>query len=139
MKPRSERGFALMVALLVTLLVAVLALTAASLALLSRRSSASALAIAHAEALAEAPLPALLPVPAAPGDRMSLPGPVMVPGWSTDWSVTRLGGNLLLVRAEASRVGPVGDLLARAALTRLFRCCDSLPPTPLPGGWLGAP
>ncbi|MEO8030615.1 MAG: hypothetical protein ABJC74_02780 [Gemmatimonadota bacterium] len=139
MKLRSDRGFALLVALLATLLVAVLALTAASLALLSRRSSASALAIARAEALAEAPVPALLPIPAAAGDRTSLPGPATIPGWSTDWSVTRLGGNLLLVRAEASRVGPAGDLLAHAALTRLFRCCDSLPPTPLPGGWFGAP
>ena len=134
----ARQGFALMAALLVALLVGALALSAASLALLSRRTAHSALAMAEADALAESD-PPVLPVPAVPGTMLSLAGPRGTAGWSVDWSVTRLGGDLLLVRTDARRLGSAGDELAHAALARLFRCSDSLPPTPLPGGWLGTP
>jgi hypothetical protein len=137
MKWSGRKGFALMAVLMVTLLVTALALTAASLALLSRRTSASALAMTAADALAEGD-PPILPVPAVEGTSLSVPGPHAVPGWSVDWTVTRLGGDLLMVRSEARRLSSTGDELARGSLSRLFLCCDSLPPIPLPGGWLGA-
>jgi len=136
MRPGDRRGFALMAALMVTLLVTVLALTAASLALLARRTSGSALAMTAADALAESD-PVSVPIPAVVGASLLVAGPHAVPGWSVDWTVTRLGGGLLLVRTEARRLSSDGDELARGALSRLFRCRDSLPPIPLPGGWLG--
>lgn len=140
MRITSRRGFALLAALLATLLVAVLALTAASLALLARRSSASSIALTRADALAESePNSWIGAVPATPGGTLTVPGASAVPGWSTQWIVTRLGGDLLLVRTEVSRRGSAGDELAHAALFRLYLAPDSSPPTPLSGGWLGAP
>lgn len=136
MRSGGRRGFALMAALMVTLLVTVLALTAAALALLSRRTSGSALAMTAADALAESDPPSL-PIPVVVGSSLLVAGPHAVPGWSVDWTVTRLGGDLLMVRSEARRLGSAGDELAHASLSRLFLCRDSLPPIRLPGGWLG--
>jgi hypothetical protein len=126
--------------LLCLLLVGMLGLTAASLALLARRSSGAALLTARAEALAESdPVPGPIPVPAIIGSTAVMTGARLDAGWSADWTVTRLGGALLLIRGTAQLTGPGGAPLARAAVAHLARCCDSLPPTPLPGGWLGAP
>ncbi len=135
-----RRGFALVAVLLCLLLVGMLGLTAASLALLARRSSATALLTTQADALAESdPAPGPMPVPAVPGSSESVAAYGLEPGWSADWTVTRLGGELLLIRGNAQLTRADGAPLVRASVARLARCCDSLPLTPLPGGWLGTP
>jgi hypothetical protein len=137
--PAGRRGFVLLTVLLCLLLIAMLALTAASLAVLARRTSASALSIARTDALVEGnPLVDSLPIPATPGQTLILAAPAP-PGWASTWQVTRLGGELLLVRSTAELTGPGGVAVARSALSRLLLAPDSSPPTPLPGGWLGTP
>lgn len=136
----SRRGFALLTALICLLLILLLALTAASLSLLARRGSAAALGASQAEALAESePAAGLLPIPAVAGQRLTVAEAPPEVAWVRDWTVTRLGGNLLLVRGSARLLAPDGHPLAATAVARLLLCCDSLPPTPLPGGWLGIP
>lgn len=135
-----RRGFVLLTSLLCLLLISMLALTAASLALLARRTAASALSMARTDTMAEAdPAPATLPIPMTPGQTLTLAGPAAVPGWSSTWTVTRLGSDILLVRSSVELTGPDGVPLARSALVRLLRCSDTLAPIPLPGGWLGTP
>lgn len=140
MKPlAAQRGFVLLTVLLCLLLIAMLALTAASLAVLARRTSASALSIARTDALAEEdPSADSLPIPVTPGQSLVLAAPAP-PGWATTWQVTRLGGEVLLVRSTAELTGPGGMAVARSALIRLLLAHDSSSPTPLPGGWFGTP
>ena len=136
----SRRGFALVAVLLCLLLIGILGLTAASLALLARRSSRTALLTARAEAMAESdPYPGPLPIPPNAGESLVLSDPAADPGWSVVWLVTRLGGSIVLVQGTAELTGPNGVPLVRSTVARLAHCCDSLPSDPLPGGWLGAP
>jgi hypothetical protein len=138
--PSSRGGFVLITVLICLLLVALLAFTAASLAWLARRSSSAALATARAEALAEAdPAVGSLPIPPVAGQILTLSGTPPDPGWLADWTVTRLGGNLLMVEGSARLPAPGGRPVSSAVVVRLVQCCDSLPPSPLPGGWLGIP
>lgn len=138
-RPAVQRGFVLLTVLLCLLLIAMLALTAASLAMLARRTSASALSIARTDALVEAdPSADSLPIPASPGQTLILATPAPA-GWAMTWQVTRLGGEVLLVRSTAELTVPGGMAVARSALIRLLLAPDTSSPTPLPGGWFGSP
>jgi hypothetical protein len=146
---RGARGMALPLVLVALVVIAALVAGGSALAHLEQRIGRNALFGVQATAAAEGGAAAVLadwqahglPLLAA-GDSAALP-PVALPGRSSYApTVTRLNGELFLVRVEAFRTDAGGGVLARREVGVLVRTADSAvpgwPPVwPLEGrGWL---
>jgi hypothetical protein len=145
---RGRRGAALPLVLFVLVVVAALVGGGFSLAFLEQRVGRNALYAVQAEGAAEAGAAAVLAdwegqglSLLAPGGAVALPA-ASLPGWSGyEAAITRLNGELFLLRVEGTRRDADGGILARRQVELVLRAADSVVPglpsvLPLPGrGW----
>jgi hypothetical protein len=146
----AERGMALPLALLALVVIGALVAGGFAAALLEQRIGRNLLFAAQAEGAAAAGALGVLDEWTAggfgllaPGDSAVLPA-VRLPGGAAHWStVSRLNGELFLVRVEGVRADADGRPLARREVGLWLRVADaastgSPPVTPLPErGWTG--
>ena len=137
----NRHGSALLAVLLGLVVLALLAATAATLAAISQLSARGALDTVAGEAAVEEGLmaPGAL-FPTTPGASLELGfSPEPPAGWVGHRTVTRLAGDLVILRVSVERPAPGGRILARAGGASLWLVGDSGSPVLEPGGWVADP